>query len=126
MLKEAAPSLRTFMGAACPLPQKPAHGPSESPTCSGRWWGSSSGPHSLTVTNCLLMPEPDCTSPSSDPGAARSHGALACIFSRQLIQNATSRLSRLMQKSVKSFSSRSANFSSPVALERHVLVSMVL
>lgn len=58
--------------------------------------------------------------------AVRPHGALACIFSRQLAQNASSRLSRLAQKSVKSLSSRSANFSSPVALERHVLVSMVL
>lgn len=67
-----------------------------------------------------------CFGCASARGAAWPHGALACIFSRQLVQNITSRLSRLMQKSVKSLSSRSANFSSPVALERHVLVSMVL
>lgn len=70
------------------------------------------------------------TDPTEGQQQARSrpqrHGALACIFSRQLVQKATSRLSRLMQKSVKSFSSRSANRSSPVALERHVLVSIVL
>lgn len=60
------------------------------------------------------------------PQPPACHGALACIFSRQLAQKATSRLSRLPQKSVKSFSSRSANLSSPVALERQVLVSMVL
>lgn len=67
-----------------------------------------------------------CFGCASARGAAWPHGALACIFSRQLVQNITSRLSRLTQKSVKSLSSRSANFSSPVALERHVLVSMVL
>jgi len=54
------------------------------------------------------------------------HGALACILSRQSVQNNTSRLSLFQQKSVKSFSNRSANFSSPVALDRHVFVSMVL
>lgn len=54
------------------------------------------------------------------------HGALACILSRQSVQNKTSRLSLFQQKSVKSFSNRSANFSSPVALDRHVFVSMVL
>lgn len=54
------------------------------------------------------------------------HGALACILSRQSVQNERSRLSLFQQKSVKSFSNRSANFSSPVALDRHVFVSMVL
>lgn len=105
--------------------------PGHSGSCSfppGRGWTlvGDKHPHSPPHRACPTVPTTSLMGRGTPAPAPARHGALACIFSRQLAQKATSRLSRLPQKSVKSFSSRSANLSSPVALERQVLVSMVL
>lgn len=144
-LRGAAPSEDTPGGCL-----SPSHGPSGPPTCSGRALAASRTlllerkntggkrqwrppppdggklPPVPRAWLILLNTTADGRAPSHPLTPRRAQGALACIFSRQLAQKATSRLSRLTQKSVKSLSSRSANFSSPVALERQVLVSMVL
>lgn len=106
--------------------------PGHSGSCNflpGRGWtlvGGQAPPQPPPPRTCPTVPPTSLTGRGTPAPAPACHGALACIFSRQLAQKATSRLSRLPQKSVKSFSSRSANLSSPVALERQVLVSMVL
>lgn len=112
------------------LPSRPL--PGHSGSCSlpsGRGWTLVGDMHPHNPHPLSLPDHPPLSlmgSGTPAPSTLAHHGALACIFSRQPVQKATSRLSRLPQKSVKSFSSRSANLSSPVALERQVLVSMVL